>query len=144
MMPQTRRRNWPSLRGLPAGCRGDGASEHLGPAGGHASTALVVGSRTVSWRELPSRAATSLTPEMVLAGLGGLALGLSSLLSLASLVYLVPAIIVAGVLLAARRAAGVAFSIGLCAGSGYGIAAGFLLAQPLTGPQAVPLPRGRA
>ena len=92
--------------------------------------------RTVSWRELPSRA---LTPEVMLAGLGGLALGLTSLLSLTSVVYLVPAIVVAGVLLVARRAAGVAFSIGLCVGAGYGLAAAYLLAQPPTGYQAVPL-----
>ena len=95
--------------------------------------------RTVSWRELPSRAATGLTAEMILAGLGGLALGLTSLVSLVSLVYLVPAIVVAGVLLVARRAAGVAFAIGICAGGGYGIAAEYLLAQPPTGPSAVPL-----
>ncbi len=95
--------------------------------------------RTVNWRELPAGAAKSVTPEMMLAGLGGLAIGLTSLLSLASLVYLVPAIVVAGVLLVARRAGGLAFSIGLCAGVGYGIAAAYLLAQPPTGPEAVPL-----
>ncbi len=70
---------------------------------------------------------------------GGLALGLTSLLSLASLAYLVPAIAVAGVVLMARRTAGVAFSIGISVGTGYGIVAGYLLAQPPTGPWARPV-----
>ena len=95
--------------------------------------------RAVKWRELPSRATTLLTPEMMLGGMGGLALGLTSLLSLASLPYLVPAIAVAAILLTARRAAGVAFAIGVCVGSGYGIAAAYLLAQPPAWPQTVPL-----
>ena len=95
--------------------------------------------RAVKWRELPSRATTLLTPEMMLGGMGGLALGLTSLLSLASLPYLVPAIAVAAILLQARRAVGVAFAIGVCVGTGYGIAAAYLLAQPPAWPQTVPL-----
>ena len=95
--------------------------------------------RAARWRALPSRAATALTPEMMLGGMGGLALGLTSLMSLASLPYLVPAIAVAAILLGARRTVGVAFAIGVCVGCGYGIAAAYLLAQPPAWPQTVPL-----
>jgi hypothetical protein len=95
--------------------------------------------RAIRWRELPSRTATALTPEMLLAGLGGLALGLTSLLSLASLPYLVPMIAVAAIFLAARVTAGIAFSIGLVMGCGYGLAAAYLLARPPAWPQTVPL-----
>ena len=68
----------------------------------------------------------------MLAGLGGLALGLTSLLSLGSLLYLIPVIAVAGILLAARRAVGVAFCIGIVIGCAYGFAAGYLLARPFS------------
>ena len=99
----------------------------------------VSAARAARWRALPSRAATALTPEMMLGGMGGLALGLTSLMSLASLPYLVPAIAVAAILLGARRTVGVAFAIGVCVGCGYGIAAAYLLAQPPAWPQTVPL-----
>jgi hypothetical protein len=99
---------------------------------------LIAWLRAITGRDLPGRAGTALTAETMLAGLGGLALGLTSLMSLASLPYLVPAILVAGVLLVARRRAG-AFAVGMVAGSGYGIAAAFLLARPPAGPQTVPL-----
>jgi hypothetical protein len=95
--------------------------------------------RAVGWRGLPYRAATALTPERMLGGMGGLALGLTSLLSLASLPYLVPAIVVAAILLGARRPVGVAFAIGVCVGCGYGMAGAYLLAQPPAWPQTVPL-----
>jgi hypothetical protein len=95
--------------------------------------------RVARWRRLPSRAATVLTPEVMLGGMGGLALGLTTLLSLASLPYLVPAIAVVAILLGARRVVGVAFAIGVCVGCGYGIAAAYLLAQPPSWPQTVPL-----
>ncbi len=92
---------------------------------------LVARARTLSWSKLAAGVAGGLTPERMLAVLGGLALGLTSLLSLGSLAYLVPVIAIAGVLLAARRAAGVTFIIGLCAGCLYGIGAAYLLARPL-------------
>lgn len=85
---------------------------------------------TANWRSLGHSLTAALTAERMFAGLGGVALGLTCLLSLGSLVYLLPAIAVAGVLLVARRAAGLAFSLGACLGSGYGIAAGYLLARP--------------
>jgi hypothetical protein len=100
---------------------------------------LVSRLRTLRGRELPSRAATALTPEMMLGAAGGLALGLASLLSLSALAYLVPGIAVAGILLVVRRALGVAFCLGVVAGAGYGIAAGYLLAQRPPGPLARPL-----
>jgi hypothetical protein len=95
--------------------------------------------RGITWRGLAARMQIGLTAETMLAGLGGLALGLTSLLSLASLPYLIPAILVAGVFLATRRTVGVAFCLGMIVGSGYGIAAAYLLARPPTGPQTVPL-----
>lgn len=85
---------------------------------------------TANWRSLGHSLTAALTAERMLAGLGGVALGLTCLLSLGSLVYLLPAIAVAGVLLVARRAVGVAFSLGVCLGCAYGIAAGYLLARP--------------
>lgn len=87
--------------------------------------------KTMTWRSVVRRVAGWLTPERMLALLGGLALGLTSLVSPGALVYLLPAIGVAGVLAVARRAVGVAFCIGLSAGTGYGIAGGYLLARPL-------------
>jgi hypothetical protein len=90
-------------------------------------------------RNLPFLAGTAMTAETMLGGLGGLALGLTSLLSIASLPYLVPAVLIAGVLLAARRAVGLAFCIGIVVGCGYGLAAAYLLAQPPSGPQLAPL-----
>ncbi len=95
--------------------------------------------RAVQWRDLPSLARAALTAEGMLAGLGGLALGLTSLMSLASLPYLVPAILVAGVFLVARRTVGVAFCIGMVVGVAYGMAGAFLLARPPAGPSTVPL-----
>ena len=92
---------------------------------------IVAFARALTWRKLTSQVEGKITPERMLGGLGGLSLGLTSLLSLGSLVYLLPAIVVAGVLLAARRAVGIAFSVGLCVGCGYGLAAGYLLARPL-------------
>jgi len=100
---------------------------------------LLSAARAMRWRGLMTHVVMALTPETMLAGLGGLAMGLTSAASLASLVYLVPAIAVASILLVARRRAGVAFFIGMAVGTGYGIAAGFLLAGPPSGPVARPL-----
>jgi hypothetical protein len=87
--------------------------------------------KTITWHDVTRRIATALTPERIAALLGGLSLGLTSLLSPASLMLLWPAIALTGVFLAARRAVGVAFCLGLFIGTGYGIAAGYLLARPL-------------
>ncbi len=91
---------------------------------------LVAWLKTVSWRKLGADIVAGLTPERMLGALGGVALGLTSLLSLGSLVYLLPVIAVTGLLLVARKTVGVAFCTGLVVGTGYGIAAGYLLARP--------------
>jgi hypothetical protein len=71
-----------------------------------------------------------LTPERILAGLAGLALGLGVLVSLSSLVYLLPVIPFAGLLIVARRAAAAPFCMGLVVGVGYGLADGYVLSRP--------------
>jgi hypothetical protein len=96
-------------------------------------------SRTVNWRAVWPSLVAGLTAERMLAALAGVALGLTSMLSLGSLVYLLPVIAVAGVLLVARRSVGVAFTLGLCIGCGYGIAAGYGLARPFADTLASPL-----
>jgi len=69
----------------------------------------------------------------VLAALGGLALGLTALADVGSLVVLLPAIVFAGALLAARRPQAVPFAAGLLAGAGFGVASGFVLAGSMMG-----------
>ncbi|HEX9064475.1 MAG TPA: hypothetical protein VF843_05170, partial [Streptosporangiaceae bacterium] len=95
--------------------------------------------RQLRWRDLPSLAGRVLTQESMLAAVGGLCLGLTSLVSLASLVLVVPAIAMAAVLVAARRSAGLVFCCGVVVGTGYGVAAGLWLTRPPAGPQSVPL-----
>jgi hypothetical protein len=125
----------------PNGVAPVGSSAGLGAAAGkrRPGRRVVSSMPIVIWRELPARITSALTPETMLAALGGLALGLTSLLSLAALPYLVPMIAVAAVFLAARVTAGVAFSLGLVVGCGYGFAAAYLLARPPAWPQTVPL-----
>jgi hypothetical protein len=84
------------------------------------------------WRRLTSARAWSdwLTPEAALAGLGGLALGLGVLVSLDSLVFLLPVIPFAGLLAVARRPATTPFCCGVVIGAGYGLADGYLLSRP--------------
>jgi hypothetical protein len=108
--------------GPPAGPNLNGAGRVDGRAGRWRSAA--------SWRELPSRVAAAVLAEPLLAGIGGLALGLTSLLTLGSLAYLIPVIAVAGILVVARRKIGVAFCAGLVIGCGYGLTAGYVLARP--------------
>jgi hypothetical protein len=109
------------------------------PASTASSTAPSTARKGAAWqrllrqllRQLRAKTAAMLTPERMLAGLGGLALGLASLLSPGSLVYLVPAVVAGGVIVAVRRDAGTAFGIGLAIGCGYGLLAGYVLARPL-------------
>ncbi|HET9897800.1 MAG TPA: hypothetical protein VFQ44_22955 [Streptosporangiaceae bacterium] len=126
--------------GAAAGARGAAADDVTAPMKAVGRTSwfrrtgwerLVAWVRRMSWRKLAAGIGAGITAERLLAVLGGICLGLTSLLSLGSLVYLLPVIAVAGVLLAARRTAGVAFCIGLFIGTGYGVAAGYLLARPL-------------
>jgi hypothetical protein len=65
----------------------------------------------------------------VLAGLGGLALGLTALASIASLGVLLPAFPVFAVLFAARRPQAGPFGVGLVLGVGTGLVTGLVLAR---------------
>jgi hypothetical protein len=84
------------------------------------------------WRRLVSARSWSawLTPQPMMAALGGLALGLGVLVSLSSLVYLLPVIPFAGLLVAARRPAAAPFCWGVVIGVAYGLADGYLLSRP--------------
>jgi hypothetical protein len=74
----------------------------------------------------------SLAPRQsrILASLAGLALGLTVLVAIGSLVNLLPTIVFLGTLLAARRPQALPFGGGLLAGVGYGLIGGFVLAGP--------------
>jgi hypothetical protein len=78
----------------------------------------------------PADWAAWLTPERVLAGLGGLSIGFGLLLSLDGLIYLLPAIPFAALLLIGRRPQGAPFLVGFVIGGGYGVAGMFLLDRP--------------
>ena len=75
----------------------------------------------------------SLAPRQsrILAALGGLALGLTVLMEIGSLVNLLPVIVFLGALLAVRRPQALPFAGGLLAGTGYGLIGGFVLAGPM-------------
>jgi hypothetical protein len=80
--------------------------------------------------------------DMVQAGLGGLALGLTVLVRIDGIRDILPAVAFLGVLLAARRRQAVPFGAGLLIGVGYGLADGYLLSRPyldLEGPSLRPL-----
>jgi hypothetical protein len=68
--------------------------------------------------------------DIVLAALGGLALGLTVLVRIDALSDILPAVPFLGVLLAARRRQAIPFGAGLVIGVGYGIADGYLLSRP--------------
>jgi hypothetical protein len=71
------------------------------------------------------------TPQRAALALGGLALGLTSLVRFDGLLDVAPAIVFAGVLFARRNiAAGVWFGTGIVIGAGYGLADGYILARP--------------
>jgi len=86
--------------------------------------------RGISWRELSDSVVANVAGEPLPAAIGGLALGLTSLLTLGSLAYLIPVIAIAGILVAVRRRIGAAFCAGLLLGCGYGLIAGYVLARP--------------
>jgi hypothetical protein len=66
---------------------------------------------------------------LVLAGFGGLALGLTVLVSIGSLGMLLPVFPVLAVLFVARRPQAAPFGLGLAVGIGLGLAAGMILAR---------------
>ena len=68
--------------------------------------------------------------DKVLAGLGGLALGLTILVRIDGLSDILPAVPFLGVLLAARRRQAIPFGAGLVIGVGYGLADGYLKSRP--------------
>ena len=67
---------------------------------------------------------------MVLAGLAGLALGLTILVRVDGLSDILPAVPFLGLLVAARRRQAAPFGVGLVIGVGYGLADGYLLSRP--------------
>jgi hypothetical protein len=68
--------------------------------------------------------------DKVLAGLAGLALGLTTLVRIDGLSDILPAVPFLGVLLAARRRQAIPFGAGLVIGVGYGLADGYLKSRP--------------
>ena len=71
------------------------------------------------------------TTQRAVLALGGLALGLVSLVRFEGLLDIAPAIVFIGVLLARRIiGAGIAFGLGLVVGVGYGLIDGYVLARP--------------
>jgi hypothetical protein len=68
--------------------------------------------------------------DMVLAALGGLALGLTILVRIDGLSDILPAVPFLGVLLAARSRRAIPFGIALIFGVGYGLADGYLKSRP--------------
>ncbi len=68
--------------------------------------------------------------DKVLAGLAGLALGLTTGVRIDGLSDILPAVPFLGVLLAARRRQAIPFGVGLVIGVGYGLADGYLKSRP--------------
>ncbi len=87
------------------------------------------GGQLLRWRQ--SRPAVRfgawLTPQRALAGLAGLALASGLVVSLDSVVYLLPVIPFGGILVAGRRPQATTFLAGLFLGLCYGLAGGYLL-----------------
>ena len=72
------------------------------------------------------------TPQRAAMALGGLALGLTSLVRIDGLFDVLPGIMFVGVLVVRRRSASaIAFGIGLVVGVGYGLIDGYVLVRPL-------------
>ncbi len=79
------------------------------------------------------------TRRRALAGLGGLALGLTVLASIASVAVLLPAFPVLALLLAARRPQAAPCAAGLAAGIGTGLVTALVLARPYLSAVSAPL-----
>ena len=79
------------------------------------------------------------TRRRVLAGLGGLAIGLTVLASIASVAVLLPAFPVLALLLAARRPQAGPCAAGLAVGVGTGLVTGLVLARPYLATVSAPL-----
>ncbi len=110
----------------------DAPAPAVGPDGTAVGPAVRYGPRQ-SWRRLASWRywGSWLTPDRALAALAGLCLGLSLLISLDGLVYVLPAIPFAAILVGGRRPQANTFLIGFCVGCGYAALGGYLLDRPL-------------
>jgi len=87
---------------------------------------------TDGWRRwvAPQRWGSWLTPDRSMAGLAGLALGLTVLISPSALLYLLPVIPFAGLLAVGQRRLVVPFCSGVAFGVACGLADGYRLARP--------------
>ncbi len=110
------------LRGVPAAVRR--ATDSASGTG--------IRERLAAWRFRASlvRPGVWLTPPRMLAGLAGLALSFGLVLSLDSVVYLLPVIPFGCVLAAGRRPEAATFLFGSAVGLCYGAASAYLLARP--------------
>ncbi len=103
-----------------------------GPDGTAVGTSVLYGLRQ-NWRRLASWRywGSWLTPPRALGLLAGLCLGLSLLISLDGLVYVLPAIPFAAILVGGRRPQASGFLLGFAVGCGYAVLSGYLLNRPL-------------
>jgi hypothetical protein len=103
-----------------------------GPAGAPAAHRTARGDWAARVRQLakPARWTASLTSARILAGLAGLAIGLSLLMSLDGLIYLLPVIPFGAMLMIGRRPQAIPFVAGFVLGGAYGVAGLFLLDRP--------------
>jgi hypothetical protein len=116
----------------PSAVAGGPAARAPSPVGRVPSPAGRVPSWAGGWRRLfgalsPGR---DRAPEWALMALGGLALGLTSLMRFDGLLDVLPAIPFVGILVVQRSRNVVPFCMGLAIGAAYGLAGGYLLARP--------------
>jgi hypothetical protein len=84
-----------------------------------------------AWLSRPTDWLAWLTPQRTLAGLAGLALGFSLLVSLDGLIYLLPVVPFCAAMFVGRRPQALPFPVGVAIGTGYGVVSWFLLSRPL-------------
>jgi hypothetical protein len=84
-----------------------------------------------AWRDKAADLAAWLTPRRALAGLAGLAFGMSLLVSVDALLYVLPVVILSVALFGVDSPQALTFGVGLVIGAGYGVADWFLLSSPL-------------
>jgi hypothetical protein len=84
-----------------------------------------------AWWNRAADWAAWLTPRRALAGLAGLALGMSLLISLDALLYILPVAAVAIALFGVDLPQALPLAAGIVVGAGYGLAGWFLLSRPL-------------
>jgi hypothetical protein len=84
-----------------------------------------------AWWDRPADLAAWLTPRRALAGLAGLALGMSLLVSLDALLYVLPVAIVTVALFGVDWRQALPFAVGIAVGAGYGLAGWLRLSRPL-------------